>query len=182
MLPGIRCEDPGFPFNGGRTGELFCGERVFYTCNRGFVLQGDSQRTCQENGAFDGRLPQCVPDQGECRSALRLINFGGFGPENRIPLPQNIFLLLTVQRPFCHLPLLPLLLRGFWLCLATRGRERSFPSLINTDTDSTLEHFSFKSCHTRNECFLSIRPIFLNFCAEIQSFSSSQLHLSCSTF
>ena len=30
-----------------------------YSCNRGFVLNGNTRRTCSSNGQYDGREPSC---------------------------------------------------------------------------------------------------------------------------
>ena len=33
--------------------------RATYTCDRGFVLSGQSVRTCQSDGEWSGRAPEC---------------------------------------------------------------------------------------------------------------------------
>ena len=54
------CDDPGTPFLGSRrvlgTTE---GSVVTYSCNSGFKLVGDSQRTCLATGEWSGSLPFC---------------------------------------------------------------------------------------------------------------------------
>ncbi len=60
---GVTCGDPeptGF-LNGIRSGAFSCESTVFYTCNQGFRLQGNQQRTCQGNGEWTGSTPTCVP-------------------------------------------------------------------------------------------------------------------------
>ena len=60
----LECSDPGTPSNGGRNlGGRRVGDRVSYSCNSGYSLVGDSERTCQSSGstsaAWSGSLPRC---------------------------------------------------------------------------------------------------------------------------
>ena len=51
---------PNAPANGQRniSGTTFA-STVTYTCNRGYILQGDSRRTCMANREWSGRTPTC---------------------------------------------------------------------------------------------------------------------------
>ena len=44
------------------TGGFSPGSVANYTCNDGYVLEGDSRRVCQATGAWTGEEPQC--DEG----------------------------------------------------------------------------------------------------------------------
>lgn len=37
----------------------FVGDKATYTCNRGFILEGDQLRTCQSTGSWTGQEPIC---------------------------------------------------------------------------------------------------------------------------
>ena len=54
----LQCEDPGFIANGNRRGSLQCNQRVEFSCNAGFTLQGSATRTCRQDGLPEtlGRL------------------------------------------------------------------------------------------------------------------------------
>ncbi|XP_078660839.1 uncharacterized protein LOC144905190 isoform X3 [Branchiostoma floridae x Branchiostoma belcheri] len=54
------CGDPGTPVNGFRRGEFFTGSTVTFGCNAGFILQGDTDTVCQENGQWTNPVPVCV--------------------------------------------------------------------------------------------------------------------------
>ncbi|XP_074621677.1 sushi, von Willebrand factor type A, EGF and pentraxin domain-containing protein 1-like isoform X2 [Acropora palmata] len=54
-----KCKDPGIPRNGARRGDQFFHKaRVFFSCNKGFTLDGNSSITCQE-GEWSSNLPYC---------------------------------------------------------------------------------------------------------------------------
>ncbi|NXW40668.1 PAMR1 protease, partial [Nyctiprogne leucopyga] len=64
------CSDPGGPFNGYRrvvedTGLLNgryakIGTVIAFFCNNSYVLSGNEQRTCQEDGEWSGKQPICI--------------------------------------------------------------------------------------------------------------------------
>ena len=54
------CGDPGTPQNGiRRLSGTRQGDRVVYSCNSGFQLNGDRRRQCQSTGVWSGSLPTC---------------------------------------------------------------------------------------------------------------------------
>ena len=56
----ISCSNPGVPANGRREGDDFSfGSRVTYSCEVGFVLDGDRARLCGQDGKWIGDLPAC---------------------------------------------------------------------------------------------------------------------------
>uniref|UniRef100_A0A8C0HCJ7 Inactive serine protease PAMR1 n=1 Tax=Chelonoidis abingdonii TaxID=106734 RepID=A0A8C0HCJ7_CHEAB len=64
------CSDPGGPFNGYRrvvedtglmTGRYAkIGTVIAFFCNNSYVLSGNEQRTCQDNGEWSGKQPICI--------------------------------------------------------------------------------------------------------------------------
>ncbi|XP_067849736.1 inactive serine protease PAMR1-like isoform X2 [Heptranchias perlo] len=72
------CADPGVPLNGQRRilpgsghihqGYATMGTIVQFTCNYLFVLSGNAQRTCQQDGTWTEKLPTCtkVPTSKSC--------------------------------------------------------------------------------------------------------------------
>ena len=57
-----RCEHPGALDNGQvdvRRGTAV-GESVYYRCDVGFILKGDSNRTCQMDYTWSGAAPVCT--------------------------------------------------------------------------------------------------------------------------
>ena len=54
------CDEPEIPSNGDKVvnGNLE-GDMVTYSCNSGFNLSGDANRTCQSNGQWSGTQPKC---------------------------------------------------------------------------------------------------------------------------
>ncbi len=40
----------------------FVGATATYTCINGYILQGDSQRTCQNSGQWSGSEPSCISE------------------------------------------------------------------------------------------------------------------------
>ena len=51
---------PDAPANGQRSGSgTTVGSTVTYTCNKGYTLQGDNNRTCLANGRLSGSAPTC---------------------------------------------------------------------------------------------------------------------------
>ncbi|XP_029143153.1 complement factor B-like [Protobothrops mucrosquamatus] len=54
------CSNPGIPIGGRKEGNEYRVEyRVRYTCERGLILVGSSERICQESGSWSGSEPQC---------------------------------------------------------------------------------------------------------------------------
>ena len=61
----VDCGDPGRVTNGDRVlGLTTFRSQVVYYCNRGYLLDSGSTRTCQADGEWSGSLPSCV---GRCR-------------------------------------------------------------------------------------------------------------------
>ncbi|XP_051476117.1 inactive serine protease PAMR1 isoform X3 [Apus apus] len=70
VLDGKNCSDPGGPLNGYRrvvedTGLLNglyakIGTVISFFCNNSYILSGNEQRTCQDNGEWSGNQPICV--------------------------------------------------------------------------------------------------------------------------
>ena len=57
---GIDCGDPGELANGNVTfRDSFVESITTYKCDFGFRLEGNAQRTCQENGTWNGTVPMC---------------------------------------------------------------------------------------------------------------------------
>ena len=57
----VDCGDPGVLTNGGRTlGSTTFRSQVVYSCNTGYVLDGNENRECQANGSWSGGLPRCI--------------------------------------------------------------------------------------------------------------------------
>ena len=54
------CSDPGIPENGQRvvTSNLVTGV-VTFSCNHGYFLFGNAQRTCLPTGQWSGTTPSC---------------------------------------------------------------------------------------------------------------------------
>ena len=54
------CGDPGSPENGQKNGLLFqFGHSVQFTCNKGYILDGPSNRACRANQTWDKTQPSC---------------------------------------------------------------------------------------------------------------------------
>lgn len=74
------CSDPGGPLNGYRrvvedTGLLNgryakIGTVIAFFCNNSYVLSGNEQRTCQDNGEWSGKQPICI--KGSLQSFKKL--------------------------------------------------------------------------------------------------------------
>ncbi|XP_061164208.1 von Willebrand factor A domain-containing protein 2-like isoform X4 [Saccostrea echinata] len=57
----ISCGHPGTPVNGFLHGSDFSkGKSVTYSCETGYKLVGNQQRTCQSDKIWSGRLPTCI--------------------------------------------------------------------------------------------------------------------------
>ena len=57
----ISCLDPGRPRNGLRTGDKFTeGSIVDFKCNTNFKLIGSPRLTCQSDGKWSDRRPECA--------------------------------------------------------------------------------------------------------------------------
>ncbi|KAM3847439.1 complement factor B-like [Vipera latastei] len=54
------CPNPGIPIGSRKQGNEYRVEyRVRYTCERGLILVGSSERICQESGSWSGAEPEC---------------------------------------------------------------------------------------------------------------------------
>ncbi|XP_060549344.1 uncharacterized protein LOC117667888 [Pantherophis guttatus] len=54
------CSNPGIPIGARKEGNQYRIEyRVRYTCERGLILFGSSERICQESGSWSGSEPEC---------------------------------------------------------------------------------------------------------------------------
>lgn len=70
VLEEKNCSDPGGPLNGYRrvvedTGHLNgryakIGTVIAFFCNNSYVLSGNEQRTCQDDGEWSGKQPICI--------------------------------------------------------------------------------------------------------------------------
>lgn len=49
------------------------GSVVTYSCQAGYVLEGDETRVCEEDGQWSGDNPSCGEYLGKCFSALCII-------------------------------------------------------------------------------------------------------------
>ena len=59
----VDCGDPGTSTNGQRTlSSTTYNSVVTYTCDEGHTLQGANSRTCQDNGQWNGSVPQCTSE------------------------------------------------------------------------------------------------------------------------
>ena len=57
----VDCGDPGTPNNGLRVlSSTTSGSTVEYSCVEGYMLQGNSLRTCQANAVWSGEVPSCI--------------------------------------------------------------------------------------------------------------------------
>ncbi|OWK58548.1 Inactive serine protease PAMR1 [Lonchura striata] len=73
VLEEKNCSDPGGPLNGYRrvvedTGLLNgryakIGTVIAFFCNNSYVLSGNEQRTCQDDGEWSGKQPICIKDE-----------------------------------------------------------------------------------------------------------------------
>uniref|UniRef100_A0A8C7IIV5 Sushi, von Willebrand factor type A, EGF and pentraxin domain-containing protein 1 n=1 Tax=Oncorhynchus kisutch TaxID=8019 RepID=A0A8C7IIV5_ONCKI len=58
----VRCSKPGGIENGYVSGTNYSfGAMVAYSCDKGFLIQGEKRRTCEANGKWGGVLPVCQP-------------------------------------------------------------------------------------------------------------------------
>ncbi|CAH3170926.1 unnamed protein product [Porites evermanni] len=56
-----RCTDPGDISNGRKQGNNYeSGQKVKYTCSKGFTMQGSSTLTCKSTGSWNRPKPKCV--------------------------------------------------------------------------------------------------------------------------
>ncbi|XP_048776989.2 sushi, von Willebrand factor type A, EGF and pentraxin domain-containing protein 1-like isoform X2 [Ostrea edulis] len=56
----VNCGDPGGLTNGGAvTSGILYGDNVTYTCQTGYNITGDVNRTCQSNAVWSGSRPKC---------------------------------------------------------------------------------------------------------------------------
>lgn len=59
-IVGVNCGDPGGLTNGGAvTSGILYGDNVTYTCQTGYNITGDVNRTCQSNAVWSGSRPKC---------------------------------------------------------------------------------------------------------------------------
>lgn len=60
MIFSVICKDPGSPINGGRQVAGFkIGHTVKFHCQKGFVLIGQKNMTCRNDGRWTGNVPKC---------------------------------------------------------------------------------------------------------------------------
>lgn len=62
-----RCLNTGAPENGRRV--LFgtrIGDKVLFTCDSGFELQGSAELICQNDGRWSNPVPKCVKGKRAC--------------------------------------------------------------------------------------------------------------------
>lgn len=122
VLDEKNCSDPGGPLNGYRrvvedTGLLNgryakIGTVIAFFCNNSYVLSGNEQRTCQDNGEWSGKQPICIKGSLQyflsqlTKAAMILLDFF----KCNLHSPNNHFLLkinrLTPHRENGSLPAL----------------------------------------------------------------------------
>ena len=57
------CGEPDTPSNGGVSDAITTeGSTVVYSCDSGFVLCGDENRTCLSTGMWSGSVPDCISE------------------------------------------------------------------------------------------------------------------------
>lgn len=58
----IICKDPGTPQNGSRNGseDFSYKSKLSFQCNKGFILFGSYERSCDEDGKWTGVQPYCI--------------------------------------------------------------------------------------------------------------------------
>ena len=62
-LSGVDCEKPDTPSNGGVSYTITTeGSTIVYSCDPGFVLCGDENRTCLSTGMWSGSVPDCISE------------------------------------------------------------------------------------------------------------------------
>ena len=61
ITPAVECPALQNPANGRvNLSSVTFGSIATYECNVGYILVGDLQRTCQDNGQWSGRQPECI--------------------------------------------------------------------------------------------------------------------------
>ena len=59
----VDCGEPDTPSNGGVSDAITTeGSTVVYSCDSGFVLCGDENRTCLSTGMWSGSVPDCISE------------------------------------------------------------------------------------------------------------------------
>ena len=57
------CKEPDTPSNGDVSYTMTTeGSTVVYSCDDGFVLCGDENRTCLSTGVWSGSVPDCISE------------------------------------------------------------------------------------------------------------------------
>ncbi len=65
FFPVVNCTVLEAPANGTLTGDgVTVMSEVTYSCDAGFILSGDTNRTCQADGSWTGNAPVCNSKQG----------------------------------------------------------------------------------------------------------------------
>ena len=58
---GVTCVFPGYFLRGWVQGQSYMyGDKIFYHCNEGYDLKGNSQRICKADGKWSGVTPFCM--------------------------------------------------------------------------------------------------------------------------
>ena len=59
----VDCGEPDTPSNGGVSYTITTeGSTIVYSCDPGFVLCGDENRTCLSTGMWSGSVPDCISE------------------------------------------------------------------------------------------------------------------------
>ncbi|XP_065918601.1 sushi, von Willebrand factor type A, EGF and pentraxin domain-containing protein 1-like isoform X2 [Dysidea avara] len=94
---GVDCEKPDTPSNGGVSYTITTeGSTIVYSCDPGFVLCGDENRTCLSTGMWSGSVPDCIRAEVTFGNILYIVKEGDGFVNLTISLDQPSCVSVTV--------------------------------------------------------------------------------------
>ncbi|CAK8684025.1 unnamed protein product [Clavelina lepadiformis] len=88
----VTCFEPNFDLRFGfftpAEGPYRINDFVDFVCNPGYLLVGESQLRCQENGRWSERFPEC--EEIRCSSVIFDVQFGSFTPNQDIYVVRDV--------------------------------------------------------------------------------------------